>query len=285
MPYDPMFLSKIKRLKGFLAPLVLILLAKPALSDGTASQTSETLTVSITAPAYWCPYACRADGSQWGFAIEIARAALESAGYNVVYQNRPYDRALLETGRGRTDAVAPTFKDEAEGFIFPDHALSITEYCFYVPQDNPWRFTGTESLEGVSLLVTSGYSYGETMDGYIDENLGKSVTPIMGEDVPDRLRDLIRLGRFDAFIDDRLLFESGRNSSGLANAGCLQELHPGYLALSPEHPERSGRIAEAFDRGFQILHDDGTLCDILEKYELNADFVPGLEPENCSQRQ
>lgn len=253
----------------------------PAWAAGSEVQDGESLTVSIAAPAYWCPYACEADEARRGFAVEIARIALEASGHSIVYRNLPYDRALAETARGKVDAIIPAYRDETPDFIFPQHAVSVSEYCFYVPEDNPWRYTGAESLNRIHFVATSGYSYNEAIDAYIAANLDQSVTLIMGDDIPRRLRDLVRIGRFDALLDDRLLLESSDNHVGLINAGCLEERHTGYLALSPQHPDRSNAIARAFDRGITEIRADGQLCAILDEYGLDADFVPGVEPEDC----
>lgn len=248
----------------------------------SAPRVDESFTVSIAAPAYWCPYACDVTGLHSGFTVDIARAALESEGHRVVYKNLPYDRAIIEAKSGRIDAIVPTYKGEAPGFIFPSSAVSLSEYCFYVPEGDPFRYHGLESLGNMRLVATSGYSYGAEMDAYIARNRDESVTLISGEDVPVRLRELVRRGRYDALLDDRLLFESGQNSPGLVNAGCLDERHRGYLALSPRDVDRSNAIAEAFERGIENIQEDGQLCGILEKYGLSAEFVPELKGENCT---
>jgi len=65
------------------------------------------------------------------------------------------------------------------------------------------------------------------------------------------------------------------------NAGCFEDRHAGYLALSPEHPDRSNAIAQAFDRGIRTLREDGQLCKILAKYRLGAEVVLDLSGEHC----
>ncbi|GGY61372.1 transporter substrate-binding domain-containing protein [Marinobacter zhanjiangensis] len=239
------------------------------------------MTVSVAAPAYWCPYACEADKARWGFAVEITRIALEASGHSINYRNLPYDRALVETARGDVDAIVPAFRGETPGFIFPRQAVSVSEYCFYVSEDGPWRYAGPESLDSIHFAATSGYSYNEAIDAYIAANLDQGATLIMGDDIPRRLRDLVRMGRFDALLDDRLLLDYSENHAGLVNAGCLEERHAGYLALSPQHPDRSKAIARAFDRGITEIRADGRLCKILDDYGLDADFVPGVEPADC----
>lgn len=230
------------------------------------TRAQEALTVSIAAPDYWCPYACDRSGSRLGFTVDIARAALEAGGHRVIYQNLPYDRALFEAERGRIDAVIPAFRDEAPGFIFPSQAVSLTEYCFYVPEGESWRYSGLDSLTGLHFVATSGYSYGVAMDTYIAAGLDRRVTLIQGNDVSARLRELVRRNRFDALLDDRLLFEFSQDSAGLSSAGCLEERHAGYLALSPENPARSNAIARALERGIKAMRDGGQLCEILGDY-------------------
>lgn len=239
------------------------------------------LNVSIAAPAFWCPYACDKNEPRWGAAVEIARAALAAAGHNVAYQNLPYERALYEVRKGRIDATVPTFKEEASDFIYPKHAISSTEYCFFVPQDETWRYTGLELLGDIHFVATSGYTYGKILDAYISANSEQRVTLLRGENIPDRMRRMVRMKRYDALLDDRLLFEFDRDNEDLINAGCLPERHLGYLALSPEMPDRSEAIAEAFDLGFESIRANGELCKVLEKYDLSARFVPDLNEEHC----
>lgn len=267
-------------LAATLAVLWGVLTVSPALSEVVDERPR---TVSIAAPDYWCPYACSATAPRWGFTVDIARAALESSGYSVRYRNLPYDRALFEVANGRIDATLPTYKGEAPAFVYPEHAVSLSEYCFYAPADSSWRYSGPDSLEKIRLVATSGYSYGEAIDAYISANLGKSVSLIRGENIPERLRKMVQVGRHDALLDDRLLFESSTSSAGLVNAGCLEERHAGYLALSPQNPERSNAIADAFDRGFEQIRDEGVLCEILKRHDLGPWFLPGLSQKDCPQ--
>lgn len=264
------------------AALVLIGLVLPMAPAGAEHRGKRVAAVSIAAPAYWCPYACDAASPRWGFTVEIARAALETMGYQVVYRNLPYDRALFELQTGHIDATIPTYKGEAPDVIYPEHAVSLSEFCFYVAEDDPWRYDGLESLESIRFVATSGYSYGEEVDAYIAEHLDNRVSLIRGQDIPERLRRMVRAERFDALLDDRLLFESsGLSGDGLVNAGCLDERHAGYLALSPHNPARSNAIAEAFDRGFRRARADGQLCAILEKYGLGTRFLPAVNRNDC----
>jgi polar amino acid transport system substrate-binding protein len=91
----------------------------------------------------------------------------------------------------------------------------------------------------------------------------------------------VRRERYDALLDDRLLFEYSGSSVGLVNAGCLNERHSGYLALSPKDRRRSSAIAEAFERGIKNIREGGQLCEIVEEYGLGTEFVPELNGDYC----
>ncbi len=279
--------SAFPRKRGWWAALVATSLASTYWALAPSSAWSETraepgMTVSIVAPAYWCPYACDATSPQPGFTVAVARAAIESAGHQVRYRNLPYDRALFEVRSGRIDGSVPTYRGEAPEFVFPRHAVSQSEYCFYVLPTQSWRYQGPESLESIRFVATSGYSYSEDIDAYISANLETSVSLIRGENIPARLHQLVRIGRYEALLDDRLLFESSRSGASLVNAGCLDERQVGYLALSPKDPERSNAIAEAFDRGFERARADGQLCAILQNYGLSPRALPGVSQEDCA---
>lgn len=214
--------------------------------------------------------------------MEIVRAALTAVGHRVTYQNLPYERALYEVREGRIDATVPTFRREASDFIYPNHAVSSTEYCFYALRGGNWRYTGLEILSKIHFVATAGYTYGQILDAYISANLERSVTLLRGENIPDRMRRMVRMARYDALLDDRLLFEFDQDNEDMINAGCLPEHHSGYLALSPEMPDRSKTIAESFDRGFERIRENGQLCMALEKYKLTTRFVPHLNEQHCS---
>lgn len=68
-----------------------------------------------------------------GFAIDITIAASKPVGIDVNYSNAPCERALIDVKAGKLDAVGPTFQEEVQGFVFPAHAISTTQYCFIPP--------------------------------------------------------------------------------------------------------------------------------------------------------
>ncbi|NVK37082.1 MAG: transporter substrate-binding domain-containing protein [Gammaproteobacteria bacterium] len=230
--------------------------------------------VHITAPDYWCPYACPADQALKGFAIDIAIAAYAAVDIKVVYTNEPYDRALNDVKTGRLDGVAPTFKEEAPDFIFPTHSISTTQYCFYTAQSD-WQFSDMNSLNDVRFAATSGYAYSPKMDEYINENKGTQVHLLKGDDVPNRMYQMLKNNRIDAILDDTRLIDYMLNTNEingtLQQAGCLDSKSYGYLALSPRFLRRSLFLAEQFDIGFTKIKTQGKVAEILKQYGISTE--------------
>ncbi|WP_448212399.1 substrate-binding periplasmic protein [Colwellia sp. MEBiC06753] len=232
--------------------------------------------IQLVAPDYWCPYSCNAKSDQQGFVIEITKAAFAQVGIEMLYVNRPYDRAISSVEQGEFDAVLPTFKQEVPGFIFPKQPISASQFCFYT-SDNNWQYQGLNSLNNVKLLATSGYSYDAVIDQYLKAQDGNNVKLMKGSEVPERMYKMVQTQRFDAFLDDTLLISYLSKTQVIGDdihpAGCLAVNNVGYLALSPKHPEQSNYFAKAFDQGMAILLNEkkSLLLAILLQYGIDID--------------
>lgn len=230
-------------------------------------------TISITAPEYWCPYACDAKSSEKGFTIEIAIAAFKAVNIKVNYINEPYDRALMDVNNGRIDAVLPTFKSEAPSFIYPQEVLSTTRYCFYTINSN-WQYTGLTSLSNIKFSATSGYSYSPEMDELIKKNQNRQVELLRGDNIPERMYKMLTNSRIDAVLEDTRLMDymikTQRVSVLPKRSGCLDIVHYGYLALSPANSDRSEYFAQQFDKGLKLIQKNNIPTTILLKYGISS---------------
>lgn len=225
--------------------------------------------ITLVAPDNWCPFSCKAGEDREGFAVDIVRAAMQVSGIQVRYQNMPYERALMEVRNGSVYAAAPVFISEAPDFVFPAEALSVSEYCFYTLPSTTWTFEGTDSLNNITFVVTAGYSYGHAMDTYISADSPQDLVKMRGSNITDRMIQMIHGGRVDALLDDTRLIDytlkTGAYPQGLRNAGCIDQVHFGYLALSPSIAE-SAALAELFDYGIKELKARGEFNTILDSY-------------------
>lgn len=106
--------------------------------------------VVITAPAFWCPFACDSKAKDLGFQTEIIKASLESQGFKVEYKNLPYDRAISDLKKGKLDAITGPFREEVPFATFPENISSATIFCVYTSPKSKWKYTGPKSYQGKS---------------------------------------------------------------------------------------------------------------------------------------
>ncbi len=248
---------------------LLVLLFTAHLLIAPHAQAQSPKVIRIAAPEYWCPYACSAQDKLQGFAIEITRAAFNEVGIKVEYSNKPYDRILAEVASGKLDAVIPTFKSEAPNFIYPQQSISTTQYCFYTI-DSHWRFSGMHSIKDTLFGVTSGYSYSPEMDRFIEAHRDKQVQVLHGNNIPQRMHQMVVSGRFQAFLEDTRLVDFLVKTKGLGDklkrSGCINIISHGYLALSPADTKRSQNFSKLFDSGLNAIKLTGIPNKILKKY-------------------
>ena len=246
-----------------------ILLGEPARSD----------TLTLVADE-WCPYNCRPGAAQEGFLVDIARTVFEGAGDQVNYQVVPWSRAIADTRNGKFDAVIGAAQEETPDFVFPAKPVIVSYSAFFVRAGTNWRYTGAESLAGITLGATAGYSYNEEIDAYIaahkgdaarvqiaasekalDNNIGKLLASRIGAAIEDPYvmrRELERIAKTAAVI------EAGRVRTGLV-----------FIAFSPKSAHSKERAA-VLDRGIERLRESGRLKEIMARYGIEApDLIDG----------
>ena len=233
---------------------------------------AEQVTLSMSAPGYWCPYTCSTDANVDGFVVDIVREVYRRNGYALNFSAMNYDRALLYTHHGENMLIAPVYPGEVKGLIMPKLPITKNKLCFYTMPNSEWQYQGLSSLDGVTLGVISGYAYGALIDDYIQtyRQDPKRVDKNYGESITKQMVRKLSAKRFDVFIEDQnliLFFLKQNPKHSLREASCLAPTQ-GYLAISP-HVQYAQHLAALFDQTFPQLERDGTLNHIMEKYGLS----------------
>lgn len=225
----------------------------------------------------WCPYICTQSDNpnvlaeKPGYIVDIIQYALK--GNKISYESPSWKRSILETRKGTYHAIVGIYISVAPDFVYPENEMGYSRMCFYVKQDNPWKYTGIKSLSKVVLGVVDGYYYDEgDVDAYIKANLNNTSKI---ESVPGT-RGLIQnlekmlLGRITAIIDDYQVVEYTTSLHKLTKefklAGCLQGLnvHVGFSPAKSQSGEYAARVSEAVVK----LRRSGELKKILENYSI-----------------
>uniref|UniRef100_A0A486XGT2 ABC-type amino acid transport/signal transduction system n=1 Tax=Rheinheimera sp. BAL341 TaxID=1708203 RepID=A0A486XGT2_9GAMM len=230
----------------------------------------------IVAGDNWCPINCGANETKQGYMIEVARQALAREGYELVYQEMPWARAVALARRGDIDAVVGAFKGDAPDFHFPKQAiLSISPNHLFSLKDKPWRYHGVQSLDTVRLGTIVGYDYGELLNAYIaaaDEP--RVVKQLSGDDaVPRNIAFLLR-GRTDVLVEAAPVLWYHAKKMGVAaqlmQVGMISPAEPCFVAFAPGKAS-SKQLANALDRGLLHLQQHNLLAAIASRYGLDAE--------------
>lgn len=226
-------------------------------------------TLRIVSPDYWCPFSCQQGAAQEGFTIEILRAIFEPLGYQVVFSNANYSRALQSVREGHSDAIPSALKAEAPDFVFPAEPISRNRFCVYASPDSQWRYRQPSDLENLQIGLIQGYDYGAPLSAWVAGHQ-QQFSVQTGDNLVQRLASMIRLQRLDGFIEEENLvafLQRQQPQLALRKAGCEAPVY-GFLGLSAANP-RAALISRQFDTGLRRLRQSGELEAIMARYGLH----------------
>jgi polar amino acid transport system substrate-binding protein len=235
---------------------------------------SETITIAADP---WLPYTGEQKKGKQGYLIEIAQMIFESQGIHIEYQTMPWARSVEQARKGTIQAIAGAYKTDAPDFIFTQKPQGHLKEFFYVLKANPWRYQTLASLESISLGVINGYSYGETLDRYIEKNKDnpKRIQSISGENALSINLGKLQKKRIDALIEGKTVLDHHLKDQSLpielTEAG-LNATHDIYIAFSP-HDIHSKKYVTILEEGVQKLRASGKLKIILDSYGV-SDWTP-----------
>lgn len=222
----------------------------------------------------WAPFNSDPTSDKPGYMIEVASRIFEKAGHKLNYQVMPWNRSIKAAENGEVDGIVGAAVGDAPNFIFPKESLGRVENAIYVKKDNPWRYTGIESLKEVKVGVIADYSYGDILDGYIKANIrNKNLIEVAtGDDAFSQNIKKLSLGRVSAiFCAPPVLIstiqELKQNLEDFVQAGVSSDIDDLYIAFSPKKPS-SNQYAEILSKGIVEMRKSGELQKILDKYSL-----------------
>lgn len=224
----------------------------------------------------WCPINCRADDPDKGYMIDVASQALAMAGYELVYQEMPWARAIALARSGDIHGVVGAFKGDAPDFIFPENAiLNISPNHLFTLKNNDWQYTGIDSLTNARLGAIVGYDYGDKLNGFIanaQQQTSTKIRLLSGDNAVKRNIQLLLKNRTEVLVESGPVLWYHANQMGVANqlreAGVISAPEPCFIAFSPNRPE-SKQLAQALDAGRAILEQNNALLPIATRYGLS----------------
>lgn len=227
----------------------------------------ETAAVRIRADS-WMPFNGDPAAAQPGYVVEFLREVFEPQGIKVDYQIMPWVAAVKAAEAGEIDGIIGANQKEAENLVTGQEAIAEPQFALFVRKDNPWKYETLRSLAGVRLGAIEGYSYWNSLDGYIKKSSAPALKMYRGDaPLTEAMADLVG-GQIDVMAESVLVFvwtakSTGRNFSDFRIA-YSEPAEPLYVAFSKN--EQGRRYARIFDSGIRKLKDSGRFDAILGSY-------------------
>lgn len=237
--------------------------------------TTDCFSKEIIKIAYdpWCPHTCDKSSEIKGIYLDVLTEVFKDSKFGLEFVQINWSRAIEDTRKGVYNAVAGALKADAPDFKFPKFSINYQKSCFYVKNNDKWKFNGMESLKGKKVGSVQGYTYGEPFDSAVTKDYKDVLDPITGEDTSYRLIQKLALGRNDIIIEDesvvrftmmKLVSEKKLQSDVIKQAGCLKAT-PLYFAVSPLDKNKE-EILKIWDEGVKKIKSNGTLKSLFKKY-------------------
>lgn len=238
---------------------------------GQATCASVTLCADV-----WCPYNCAPGSGHPGFAVDIAREALGSVGFQVDYQTMSWARCVEDARAGRFSGIIGAIRKDAPDFTFPAQPIGISTDAFAVRKGDNFRFAGAHSLDGRVLGLVRSYAYNGEIGAYIAAHAKDSsrIEYVSGADALGKNLGKLLAGRVDVVLDDGNVLRHAIATMGLAGQVTVddgQNPAPVYIAFSPALPHGKA-LARLLDQGIAKLRSRGRLAQILASYHISIRF-------------
>jgi polar amino acid transport system substrate-binding protein len=223
----------------------------------------------------YCPFTCvdlqsnKLDDPP-GFIVDIVRRVFEARAHTVRIEVLPWKRALYRVNRGDYTGILGTTRYDSPDLIFPEQESGVIRGCVYVRADDPWQYTGSDSLAGRNIGGVQGVFYGQ-FQGYIDQHDGTDVVQLLaGTDALPRNVQRLLAGRIDLLLENQSVmlhfFQQQGGAERVREAVCVDELML-YIAFSPQLP-KAKEYARILSEGMNELRASGELQAILSQYGL-----------------
>ncbi len=214
----------------------------------------------------WRPYAAE-DLPGCGFTSQIVDKAFERVGHKASFKFLPWRRAMLETEKGKYDAMYSAYHSEERAATYAVSAPYIrSQVGFCARKDSTISYKKLRGLAPYRIGVVKGYVNTPEFDqaDYLEKDGAKS-------DVQN-LKKLLK-GRVDLIVIDKFVaIDHLKNTPGIE--GDLRRvkflnpplsMSPVFVMFSKAIPGYEKKLAD-FNRGLKAIIDDGTYDTILEKH-------------------
>ena len=209
-----------------------------------------------------------------GFITQITRSAFARVGYQLEVKFLPFARLIQQVKQGEVQGALGIFHspDRAEFMVYTQLVYN-TEVAFFAHREQRIDVTELENLSGYEIGVLRGGLTEKML-----ENIGLKLSPV--NTVDTNLRKLLRK-RVDLVASSKLNFQYLLKQYYPKQRTEIITLQPSiktygvYNTISKKFAYQ--QIIADFNRGLQLLKEDGSYQRILQQHQVTLDPSTGFQ--------
>jgi len=220
----------------------------------------------------WCPQICVNEVNA-GYTVDLIKRVYENSEYQLQIDIFPWSRAIKYVSEGSYDALLAPAKKEAPQLVFPQFSVGLQRMCFFTAINDPWVFSGENSLVNKQVGIAFDTSI-EELNSYIKKHEKQFQFQPYHERYVAQNANKVLKGRIDTFLFTKNTTLLELKKAGLAgsikNAGCVSKAAI-YLAFTP-HKGKQKVVANAvkyFDAQVERLVESGYVDKLHQQYDIN----------------
>jgi len=219
----------------------------------------------ITAAADPYPPFVDQSDPQEGLSLAIIRAAYKTQGYTVKMDFIPWARAKSQIVIGKIDILPDVWMNGENLKIMQfSEPYAVNTIKFIKNADDPFDYTGLESLKGKNIGTIRGYGYGDAFTEPKDftredvanfiTNIKKLVAKRIDLTLEDEIVAKVQIAKTDPALLSKITFVDKAFDS--------KNLYVATGLANPRHKE----IIDAFNKGLAEIKASGEFTKIMESY-------------------
>ena len=197
-----------------------------------------------------------------GVVIDMLSMIYKSEGIALEFIEVPYARGMQMVADGQCDMLPEKEYSPiaGKGYVYAENETYQYETAFVVRRDDPWVYSGIESIRGKRVATGPGWDYSsmsEPYQAYLVDPLNQDDVEVLAGhgNVVDRILSMIDQGRVDLYADNVFVLEYLLSINGLSEK--LKVVTPGLEKKLVEKPifslkldaERRARLIKTWDDG------------------------------------
>ncbi len=265
-----------------LALCSMLLLVVPALGDESVNSNANKAPVLRIGNGDYPPvkyYSKGNPGEHRGVVLEMIKFILEKEGYRVEFYTYPWNRVLNMTRAGDLDMVLCIADNEATDLSRNKVVFQRVKYGIYVSKNNPWKYTGKQSLAGIgTLAILENYDYGNEFMDIIKTHPDK-FQMFTEDNTVARFAMMIKANRLSGFIEDINVTHFNLAGTGFEDAvqlaGVIEPVNDAYVGFSPKlAPATVEKLTKILDEGAKSFYRSSKFVEILKKDGIYDTYYP-----------